>query len=192
MTMQKDSKNLSTRDKILSNQYYKDNLYAERGSMPFQTEFPSCCGLHVITGILPLLSYGNGRQKFDPIERNLQRFGARGIPLKPEEQRPATEEYIKKDKTKSLKEIKYALADIGNAPAGSLCAVTHAQFIMIGKDLYDLGFVAIVNNSMSTKHFNRIILLYRESEHAGFNEHETFKGFTYEEVMAAIAKYKLM
>lgn len=184
-----------------------DNLYQRHyrdEDAPMATELPSCCGIALIHGLLSNISYGHGHFKYDPIKANLQRFSDGGN-LYPTEERMIKETHLKIDREKknSLKRIQESLKAIADRPAASMIAITHAQFMLIGKELYDLGFICIMNNAMSAKTNNRVILMVKIGESQVFlstgsnpvftnrNDHEVIRGFTYDEVMAAIDKYGL-
>lgn len=190
---------------LLSRDY--DNLYQRHyrdENAPMASELPSCCGIALIHGLLSNISYGHGHLKYDPIKANLQRFDGNGNPY-PTEERIVKETQIKIDKAKknSLRRILESLREIQDRPAASMIAITHAQFMLTGKELYDLGFICIMNNAMSAKTNNRVILMVKIGESqvllstglnpvlTNRNDHEVIRGFTYDEVMAAIDKYDL-
>lgn len=177
----------STWDKL-----YRQYPHLRNGgwTLPNSIDLQSCCGLHIIFGLMPGLSYGNGLGRYDPTERNRQKFLLTGeLDLDEKSIRKRTEDKIALELKTAKAGIVTRLQMAEDKPAGTIIAVTHAQFILIGKDLYDTGFIAIINNALSKRTNNRIILLFKVASDR--NEHEIIKGFSYDEVMAAIDKYKL-
>lgn len=156
--------------------------------LPLRNEYTGCCGLDNIYGLVAQLCYGVGKKRYDPIATNTIEW-RNGVRLSAAMGKLYTQEKIDREKKETLDQLALFAKD-HKSKAGTVIAITHAQFIIIGKELYDLGYVALINNSISHGHNNRIIFLFKENPHDE-NEHETHRGFTFEEVMETIDKYKL-